>query len=303
MIAISAAEVGARVVEFFAFEYAFTAYALAASVIVGLLCGVVGTFMVLRGLALVGDAAGHATLPGVCVGFLILAATGNSAQAEALPVLLGGAFASSVLATVMIGVLSRGPRSRPDAAIASSLSIFFGLGVVLLSYVQNSPTGAQAGLGQFLYGNAAGVTSGQVLTLAVLAVVLLAAHALLWRWLVISSFDDTFAVAVGIPTRAVRVGILMALSVAVVVSIQAVGVVLVSAMLLIPASTALFFTKRIERTVALSAALGAAAGALGAVTSYVFEGVATGPAMVLVSGAMFGVALLVGPRGGLLVRR
>ena len=291
---MSEIDYASRFWEFFQFEYAFTLNALTASVIVGALCGVVGTFLVLRRLSLVGDATGHATLPGVCVGFLAAGGT------KAMGALLGGAVLSGFAAAVLVGVLSQGRRARTDAAIGVVLSMFFGVGIVLLSYIQSSPTGAQAGLNRFLYGNAAGVDVGQLMWLGGLSVLLLAAIVVFWRWLVTASFDPVFARAIGVPIAAVQYALLGALAIAVVVSIQAVGVVLVSAMLIIPPSTALFFSKRIERVALISGALGIVAGAAGAVLSYVFEGVSTGPAMVLVAGALFAVALALGPRGGLL---
>ncbi len=282
-----------RFLEFFTFRYEFTAWALAASVIVGTLCGVVGTFLVLRGLSLIGDATGHATLPGVCIGFLV---AGGSKASGAL---LVGALVSGFLATALVGVLSRGRRARTDASIGVVLSVFFGMGIVLLSYIQTSPTGAQAGLNKFLYGNAAGVSSSDVAVLGVMAAAVLALVGIFWRPLVLSIFDEVFARSVGIDVRWTYYGLLAALAVAVVVSIQAVGVVLVSAMLIIPPSAALFLSKRIGVVVLLSAILGAASGSVGAVLSYVFEGVSTGPAMVLVAGCFFTVALVFGPRGGL----
>lgn len=285
----------ARLLEFFRFEYAFAMNALVAAVVVGGVCGVIGTFLVLRGLSLIGDATGHATLPGVCVGFLV------ARGAKIMSLLLLGALVSGFLAAVLVGVLSRGTRTRTDASIGVVLSVFFGVGIVLLSYIQASPTGAQAGLNSFLYGNAAGVDGQQLVYLASLGFIVIALVAVFWRWLVAVVFDEDFAQSIGIPVRAVHYALLAGLSVAVVVSIQAVGVVLVSAMLIIPPSTALFLSKRIERVVLLSTAFGVFSGAVGAVFSYVFEGVSTGPAMVLVAGALFGVALIFGPRGGILV--
>lgn len=284
----------ARFVEFFSFEYAFTANALMASIIVGALCGVVGTFLVLKGLSLLGDATGHATLPGVCLGFLV------AGGAKVMSLLLLGALVSGFLAAVLVGLLSRGPRARTDASIGVVLSVFFGLGIVLLSYIQSSPTGAQAGLNVFLYGNAAGVDATQVASLGTLAAIVLGLIVVFRRWLVSAVFDEGFARSIGVPVRWVYFGLLAALAVAVVVSIQAVGVVLVSAMLIIPPSTALFICKRIGRVVVLSGLIGVVAGATGAATSYVFEGVSTGPAMVIIAGAIFFVALLFGPRGGLI---
>lgn len=283
----------ARLLEFFQFEYAFTINALAASVMVGALCGVVGTFLVLRGLSLVGDATGHATLPGVCLGFFAAGGT------KLMGALLAGALFSGFLAAVLVGALSRGARARTDASIGVVLSFFFGLGIVMLSYIQSSPTGAQAGLNRFLYGNAAGVDATQLIWLSSISALVLLLLVVFWRWLVAASFDAVFARSIGVPVRGVHYGLLAALAVAVVVSIQSVGVVLVSAMLIIPPSTALFVSKRVGRVALISGGLGVVAGACGAVLSYVFEGVATGPAMVLVAGAFFVLGLLFGPRGGL----
>ena len=289
-IAATGADWSARAVEFFSFEYDFAVRALLASMGVGLVCGVVGTFLVLRGMSLLGDATGHATLPGVCVGFLLVGS-------KAMGALLLGALAAGFAAAVLVGLLSRGPRSRPDAAIGVVLSVFFGLGIVLLSYIQNSPTAAQSGLQSFLFGNAAGVSSVQLWWLLSIAAVLLALTAIFYRPLLVTVFDPDFARSIGVPTTLVHYALLGALSVAVVVSIQAVGVVLVSAMLIIPPSAALFLTKRLPRALVYAGLIGVASGALGAFASYLWEGVATGPAMVIVAGAFFAAAFTFGPRG------
>lgn len=280
----------ARAVEFFGFQYEFAVNALLSSMLVGTVCGVVGAFLVLRGLSLLGDATGHATLPGVCVAFLLVGA-------KDIDALLLGALGAGFLAAILVGVLARGRRSRPDAAIGVVLSVFFGLGIVMLSYIQNSPTAAQSGLQSFLFGNAAGVTRGQLWMLAGISAVLLTGVVVFYRALMVTIFDATFARSIGVSTSVVEYGLLAALSVAVVVSIQAVGVVLVAAMLIIPASAALFMSARLPGVLVWAGLFGAVSGALGAFGSYIWEGVATGPAMVLVAGAIFGLALVAGPRG------
>jgi manganese transport system permease protein len=287
---VVANQVLSRAVEFFSFQYEFAVNALLSSMLVGAVCGVVGAFLVLRGLSLLGDATGHATLPGVCIAFLLVGA-------KEINALLIGALAAGFVAALLVGFLARGRRARPDAAIGVVLSVFFGLGIVLLSYIQNSPTAAQSGLQSFLFGNAAGVSRTQLWVLTGITVVLLSAVVVFYRPLMVSIFDATFARSIGVSTRAVEYGLLAALSVAVVVSIQAVGVVLVAAMLIIPASAALFMSARLPRVLVWAGIFGAVSGALGAFASYIWEGVATGPAMVLVAGAIFGLALVFGPRG------
>ncbi len=282
-----------RAIEFFSFRYAFAIDALIASILVGLVCGLIGTFMVLRGMSLIGDATGHATLPGVALAFLVIGS-------KSVGGLLVGALLSALAATLLIGVIGRGPRTRPDAAIGIVMSVFFGFGIVLLSYIQNSPTGAQSGLNGFLFGNAAGIARSQLYVLIGVSMSLMALVGVFYRPLKLTVFDEGFARAIGIPTNLVEAGLLGALSVGVVLSIQAVGVVLVAAMLIIPPSAALFFSKRFGRVIFISMGVGAISGALGAFFSFLVEGIPTGPAMVLVAASIFVLALFIGPRGGLL---
>jgi manganese/zinc/iron transport system permease protein len=282
----------ARALEFFTFQYDFVRDALIASILVGALCGVVGVFLVLRGLSLLGDAAGHATLPGLAVAFIL---TGGLAA----PALLLGALASAFLASVTVGVISRGARARPDAAIGIVLSVFFGAGTVLLTYIQRTATTSYAGLDSMLLGNVAGITTGQLVAIATATVTLLSAVVVTYRHLLVSTFDPVFAASIGVRTRLIHYGLLGALAVTIVVSVQAVGVVLVSAMLITPASAALFLSSRLERVLAYAGIIGAVSGACGAFLSYLGEGVATGPAIVLVASTIFLACMLFGPRNGI----
>lgn len=284
----------ARSVEFFSFKYGFVADALLASVTVGVMCGLVGTFLVLRRLSLLGDAAGHSALPGLCVAFIVTGSLGASA-------LMFGALGSALLASLVVGWISRGPRSRPDAAIGIVLSGFFGLGTLLLSYIQRTATTSYAGLDSLLLGNVAGISPGQLHLLLAVAGALIAALVVFWRPLVLSTFDEGFARGLGVPVRAIHYGLLMAMALSVVVSIQAVGVVLISAMLIIPGSAALFLSRRLPLVAAWAALIGGVSGMAGAYLSYIQEGLATGPAMVLVASALFLLAMVFGPRRGVLV--
>lgn len=279
-----AEELWQRTVDFATFEYAFARDALIVSVVVGTLCGFVGVFLVLRRLALLGDAAGHATLPGVALAYMV-AGTVSSAW------LLLGALFSALLAAVSVNVILRSERSRPDAAIGVVLATFFGLGIVLLSHLQSTESAAQAGLTAFLIGNAAAVSPSQLLTIAAAGLLLVGAALVFYRPLSLSIFDPTYAHTLGVPVRVFQGALVGAVSVTVVVSVQAVGAILVTAMLIIPPSAALLLCRRLPRTLALSAGLGAVSGALGAYGSFLFEGFGTGPTMVLAATVLFAVAL------------
>lgn len=281
-----------RMVEFFSFRYEFVAYALGASITVGVICALIGTFLVLRGLSLVGDALGHATLPGVAGAYLLV---GHQHPAA----LLVGALVASVLAALAIGVFSRGPRVRPDAAIGIVLSVFFGAGVVLLAHIEAHATGGQAGLTDFLFGNAAAITADEFWWLFGVGLAVLIGVLLFVRPLKLVIFDPLFAETIGLSVSRFETGLLAAVAVAVVISVQSVGAILVAAMLIIPPSTGRLVGKTFSAVMAVSVLVGALSGALGAILSYAFEGVATGPAMVLVAAICFGLALIFGYPHGL----
>lgn len=277
---------GALLRDFFTGRYDFAVDATLTGVIVGAVCGIVGVFLVLRQLSLVGDAAGHATLPGVAGAFLL---TGS----KSLAILLSGALVSALLSVAMLAWIERSPRTRTDAAVAIVLSLFFGVGVVLLSYAQHAANGAQAGLNAFLYGSAAAVARSQLIGVGLAGSVAVATVLIAFRPLALATFDPRFAASVGVRVDRLRVALLVALCLAVVVSIQAVGVVLVAAMLIIPASAARLVTRRLTAMTMVSAAIGAGSGFVGALASYLVPRLATGPAMVLVAALVFVVALAV----------
>lgn len=264
--------------------YDFAVDGVLAGAVVGALCGAIGTFTVLRRLALVGDATGHATLPGVALAFLL---TGS----KSLSVLLLGALVSGLIANFAVAWLSKLPRSRPDAAIGVVLAVSFGLGIVLLSAVQASPTGAQSGLQSFLFGSAAAVSRAQVVTLAILGTVVLTTMIVGWRHLTLATFDPVYARSIGVRTGALDTAVFLALAVVVVMAIQTVGVVLVAAMLIIPPSAGLALTRRLPATVATASVIGAASGAVGALLSFARAGLSTGPTMVLVATGFLALAL------------
>lgn len=279
-----AEELLARSVEFFTFEYAFARDALLVSVLIGALCGFVGVFLVLRRLALLGDATGHATLPGVVIAYMVAGAASSAW-------LLVGALVSALLAALSVSVILRARRSRPDAAIGVVLATFFGLGIVLLSMLQSNAGAAQAGLTAFLLGNAAAVSPTQILSIVVAAVALLAACLIAYRPLSLTVFDPAYATTLGLPVNVLSSGLVVAVAVTVVVSVQAVGAILVTAMLILPPSAALLLTKRLPSALIVASLLGALSGALGAYGSFLLEGFGTGPTMVLAATGLFALAL------------
>ncbi len=274
--------IGARALSFF--DYGFAVDGLLAGLLVGTMCGLVGVFMALRRLALIGDATGHAALPGVCAAFLL---TGS----KSVPILLAGALVSGLAANAAIAWLETRPRTRPDASIGVVLSVAFGIGVVLLGEAQASPTGAQAGLSAFLFGSVAAVSRGQVVALFGCATVSVLFVALFRRPLTIAIFDPAFARSAGITVTRYESALLLALAIAVVVSVNTVGVVLVAAMLVIPPSAALLVTRRIPAALGCAAGIGAFSGASGAFLSFLVPGLSSGPAMVLVASVIFALTL------------
>jgi manganese/zinc/iron transport system permease protein len=267
-----------------------------AAVLLGVTCGLLGCFIVLRRQSLLGDAIGHAVLPGVCVGFL-------AAGTRSTPALLAGALAAGLLAAALIGLLQRTTRLKAGECMGVVFTGFYGVGIVLLKLIQNASAGSgQAGLDKFLFGQIVSINSADVRWMAAIASVAVAGVVVFWRRLAVSSFDEAFAFSIGLPVRWIHYLLTGLVTVAIVISIQAVGVVLVSAMLVTPAATAYMLTDRLHRMAVLSALFGAAAGVLGAFFSLFGEDLPTGAFMVLAAGLLFAGAFLFSPRHGLVPR-
>jgi manganese/zinc/iron transport system permease protein len=277
-----------------------TAVVLAGCALLGVAAGTVGTFALLRGRALVADAVGHAALPGVAVAALIVAALG--ADPRALPPLLAGAAVAGLLGVLAVQALARTRRIREDAAIAIVLSSFYAAGVALLSWLQTQPGAAQAGLSKFILGQAAAMRAEDAQIAAAVAAVSLAVVLMAFQRLRAVAFDADFARVQGLRTDRTDL-LLLGLIVLVCVSgLQAVGLILVVALLVLPAATARLITHRLPRMLAIGAASGGVAGAVGAWISAQRPEVPTGAAVVLVAAGFFTLALLVAPERGLLAR-
>ncbi len=263
----------------------------------GLAAGAVGCFVLLRGRALIADAAAHATLPGVASAFLIGAALGWDVRS--LPLLLAGAALTALAAVLVVQGLTEGGRIRDDAAMALVLSVGFGFGVVLLSVVQSLPLAGQAGLKGFILGQAAGMLARDAVLIGLLALFAVAVLLLLFRPLALLCFDRDFAAAVGLPVRALDLALLGLMLLVTVVGLSSVGLILVVGLMLIPAATARLLTDRLDVMLPLAAAAAALSAGLGASVSASVTGLPTGATIVLAAAALFTLALLVAPSRGL----
>ncbi|MDW8398672.1 MAG: metal ABC transporter permease [Acetobacteraceae bacterium] len=264
----------------------------------GLAAGAVGCFVLLRGRALIADAAAHATLPGIAAAFLLALPLGLDPRA--LPWLLAGGAVTALLGVVAAHALASSGRVKDDAAIAVALSAFFGLGAVLLSVVQALPVAGQAGLSGLLLGRAAGMTAADAATMAVVAGIALGLLLLLRRPLAALLFDPLQARLAGLPAGALDAALLGLMLLVVLAGLPAVGLVLVVALLIVPAAAARLLVVRLPAMVALSAAFGAGASHLGVALSASAPGLPTGATIVLVALAGFLLALLLSPRRGLI---
>jgi manganese/iron transport system permease protein len=260
--------------------------AVIASVLAGVVCAVVGSYVVLKGLAFIGDAIAHAAFPGVVVAFIV----GG-------PYVIGGGIAA-FLTAITIGWVSRRARIRIDTAIGVLFAGTFALGIFLYSTIR----GFVGDLFGFLVGNVLAISADDLLTLLVLGTLVLIVVGLLWKELLYTTFDPLGAAASGMPVAPLEYLFLGLVAVTIVVSLQAVGIILVVAMLVTPPATAQLLTVRFPRLVLLAAAIGALTAVAGMYLSYWFN-VASGATIVLVQTAVFGIVLLLGPRSGLLRQR
>ncbi len=261
--------------------------------LVGIVSGVLGSFAVLRQQSLLGDALSHAALPGVCLGFLV-------AGSRQLAPILAGALISGALAALLVLVLTRTTRIKTDAALGVSLSLFFAVGTVLLTYLQRHHGAAQAGLDAFLFGQAAALVPSDLRVIGAVGGVSLALVALAWKELKVTTFDADFARSLGRPVLVLEFGLTVLIAVAVVIGLQLVGVILMVALVIAPAAAARQWVKRLEGMVVLAGVFGAASGVAGALLSASVRGLATGPVIVLVASGIVLVSLLLAPGRGML---
>jgi len=275
-----------------------TSYVIVGAALLGAAGGLVGCFALLRKRSLMADALSHATLPGLVAAFLIADALGG--HAKSIVLLLVGAAASGVLGVVCVHWIVRHSRLREDAAIGIVLSVFFGAGIVLLGIAARSSTTPAAGLSHFIYGQTAAMTRPDALTMLGMTIVVAIACLALVKEFRLVCFNDAFAAVAGWPVARIDLMLMGLIVLVTVAGLQAVGIILVVAMLVIPPAAARFWSNRLGRMLAISAGIGGLSGYLGATLSALSPRSPAGSVIVLTAGALFVISMLAAPTRGIL---
>jgi manganese/iron transport system permease protein len=258
-------------------SYSFMVRGLTAAVLTGIVCAVVGVYVVVRGMAFLGDALAHSILPGVAVGYLI---TGGAKE----PLFWWGT-GTAVLVSLAIGAVSKGARIKQDTAIGVIFAGMFALGIAIISTMKSYTVD----LTHFLFGDVLGVSGDQLLLIGIFSALILILVIAFYKEFLVMTFDPTLAVTLRLPLRAFEYLQLVLIALAIAVSFQAVGVALMIAMLVTPAAAAYQLTKRLPVMMVLAAVISSAAGVIGLYLSY-YVNVASGPAIVLVATLFFLIA-------------
>lgn len=275
-------------------DYTFQTVALG-SALLGLISGVLGSFAVLRKQSLLGDGISHSALPGVVMAFILL----GSKNTETL---LLGALISGLMATLFIVGIVRHTRIKFDSALALVMSVFFGLGLVLLTYVQKIPNSNQAGLSRFIFGQASTLLQRDIILMAVCGAVLLALVILFWKEFKLSTFDSDFAQSLGFSPKKLNLLLSFMIVLSIIIGLQTVGVILMSAMLIAPAVAARQWTNKLWGMVLLSAIFGVVSGIVGTAVSSLVAKLPTGPVIVVCISVIVMVSVLFAPGRGVLHR-
>lgn len=265
--------------------YAFLQKALVTSIMVGIICGVIGSFIILRGMALMGDAIAHAVLPGVAISYMI-----------GVNFFYGAVF-TGILTAFGIGAIAQNSRIKSDSSIGIVFSAFFALGIILITRASSATD-----LTKILFGNVLAVrTSDMWLTLAIGSFVIFIVI-LFYKELLVSSFDETMAAAYGLKIRFIHYSIMFLLTLVTVASLQTVGVILVVSMLITPASTAYLLTNRLSVMILLASLFGALSAVVGLYFSFKYN-MPSGPVIALSTTALFVLAFLFSPKQGIVFRK
>ncbi len=270
------------------------------TMLLGIAAGVVGSFTLLRKRALMGDALSHATLPGIGLAFMFAAAAGGSGKS--LPVLLLGATVSGVLGLGAVLLIRNLTRLKEDTALGIVLSVFFGAGVAVLGVAQRTGQGHAAGLESFIYGKTASMIATDAMMIASAAAFVIVACALLFKELRLLCFDSGYAATQGWPTVWLDVAMMTLVVIVTVLGLQAVGLILVIALLIIPAAAARFWTERLSTMMWMAALAGGVSGLIGALASAILPNLPSGAMIVIVAGIVFLFSMMFGRARGVMVR-
>ncbi|MGY4879164.1 metal ABC transporter permease [Vreelandella aquamarina] len=272
-------------------DYTFQNVVIGASLL-GLISGPLGCFAVLRRQSLLGDAISHAALPGVCLSFII---TGSR---DIGGVIIGSLVTGSLAALTML-LLTRKSRLKTDAALGICLSIFFAIGIVLLTYIQGTNNASQGGLEAFLFGQAAATLRSDIWIMGSITLITLTLLAVFWKQAKLVTFDTQFARTLGMPTTAIEAVLTAMVALAVVVGLQMVGVILMAAMIVAPAAAARQWSRHLGGMLVIAAGVGIVSGVSGAAISTLSRGLATGPLIILTATVIVLISLALAPGRGL----
>ena len=267
-------------------RYQYLQNALIAAILVGIICGVIGCFIILRGMALMGDAISHAVLPGVVIAYMVGAS------------FFLGAVITGVLTAIGIGYISQNSKVKDDSAIGIMFSAAFALGVVLNSTLK----GTSVDLWHILFGNVLAVSRTDLWVTFGMGVFVIIAIVIFYRPLLLSTFDPTMAKATGLPVKFIHYMLMLLLSLVTVASLQTVGIILVVAMLITPGATAYLLTDRLNIMLILASVFGVVSGIVGLYYSVIFD-VSSGSSIVLVASCLFIVAFFFSPKQGLVWKK
>jgi manganese/zinc/iron transport system permease protein len=281
--------------DFFSFSDPNVRYVVFGSVLLAATSAIIGTFTFLKKRALVGDAVAHSVLPGVCLAF-ILSGSKNPFF------LIVGAFITGWISIVVLDVIVRNSKIKEDTAIGLVLSVFFGIGILLLTMIQHSPTADQSGLDHIIFGKAAALIGDDLWVFSIISIILLVTVLLFYKEFQLICFDPVYAKALGYKVNALELVLTTLTVMAVVVGIQAVGVVLMAAMLITPAAAARFWTNKLSVMLILAAGFGSFSAIAGAYVSYTIPGMATGPWVVMVISLIAIFSFFFAPVKGILYR-
>lgn len=279
--------------EFFSLSDPNVRYVVIGSILLTSSSALVGCFTLLRKRALIGDVIAHSVLPGVCLAFIFW-------QQKNPLILMAGALFTGWLSIFLLDKITQHSRIKEDTALGLILSVFFGFGILLLTYIQHSGNSSQSGLDNFLFGKATSLTRSDIYTFGSLAILIVITLLLFFKEFTFLAFDENFAISLGLPVKFLRI-LLTSLTVfAVVLGIQAVGVVLMAAMLITPAAAARFWTDKIKVMLILAAILGAISGLIGSYVSFIKTNMPTGPWIVLVISVIAVGSFVAAPKKGIL---
>ncbi|TBR59577.1 metal ABC transporter permease [Mastigocladus laminosus UU774] len=268
-------------------QYGFMQRSLVIAILVGMLCAVVGSYLMVQRLALLGDAISHSVLPGLAIAFLLGAN------------IFIGAFIAGVVSTMCIALIRTRSPIKEDAAMGIVFSAFFALGVTLITVIQKEN---KIDLNHFLFGNILGVTTQDVRDTALIAAIVFIVVFLLYKELLFYTFDPLGAQAAGLPVNRLNFGLMLLIALTIVASMKAVGVILVLSLLITPGATAYLLVQRLHEVMILGAVIGVISSISGMYLSY-FYNLPSGPAIVLVVSGLFVLALLLSPNHGVFSQR